>query len=486
VPLRGKRLLIIEENEELGRLVAAAASALGASPVVRRGGRAALAELDASGADGAIVDLPLPDVRGDAFLIALRDRGVPCVAVSGVLRGARYAAEAKRFGAAGFLEKPFKVEEALALLANAIPGGVQPEQSPTPTPTATASSIATALAEVTQYLTPAPIRTPAPPATATPTEAPTPTAAATPSPDDLASDANADFDSLIFSSARPALDETLPGLPLRPSPAEGLAMPLPSAAAPEPRRSLALPSLPDGDLAATRVPRLLAALHVAQVTGALTLTRGLLKKLVLFEQGRPVFAISNVPAERFGARCLREGLISRDELELFLAEIGPKTALGEVLVARGLLTAEHRTRMVADQIREILWSTMSWRDGAYRLLVGPSARRAIVRVELRTGDVVLEGLRRTATLEDLRQDLPGSLALAPAADPAFELYDLALSKGEAAMLAHADGTKTAADLVVLSGMPERDALAFLLGCREIGVLDEVSRVLSGTRRIGFM
>ncbi len=54
------------------------------------------------------------------------------------------------------------------------------------------------------------------------------------------------------------------------------------------------------------------------------------------------------------------------------------------------------------------------------------------------------------------------------------------------MLAHADGTKTVADLVVLSGMPERDALAFLQGCREIGVLDEVSQVLSGTRRIGFM
>ncbi|HEX9291293.1 MAG TPA: response regulator, partial [Anaeromyxobacteraceae bacterium] len=121
MPLSGKRLLVVEEGEELGCLVAAAATALGASAVVLRGGRAALAELDASGADAAIVDLPLPDVRGDAFLVALRDRGVPCVAVSGVLRGAHYAAEAARFGAAGFFEKPFRVEEALELLSRAIP-----------------------------------------------------------------------------------------------------------------------------------------------------------------------------------------------------------------------------------------------------------------------------------------------------------------------------------------------------------------------------
>ncbi len=500
MPLSGKRLLVVEEGEELGCLVAAAATALGASAVVLRGGRAALAELDASGADAAIVDLPLPDVRGDAFLVALRDRGVPCVAVSGVLRGAHYAAEAARFGAAGFFEKPFRVEEALELLSRAIPAPVEEQPSPramadviqpfsstststwTPTATSTPNSIEAALADVTQpvSLTPIPIATAISPAIAT--DAPP----LPPSPDDLASGDHADFDSLVFSSARPALDDTLPGLPLHPAPAEGLAMPLPSPGAPAPRRSLGLPSLPEGDLSSTRVPRLLAALHVAQVTGALTLRRGLLKKHVLFERGRPVFAISNLASERFGVQCVREGVLSRDDLDVLLAEIGPKAAVGEVLVARGLLSAERRTRMVADQIRETLWSTMGWREGGYRLLVGPHAKRAIVRVELRTGDLVLEGVRRTAALDELRKDLPGSLALAPAADPAFELYDLQLATGEAAMLAHADGTKTVADLVVLSGMPERDALAFLQGCREIGVLDEVSQVLSGTRRIGFM
>ncbi len=294
-----------------------------------------------------------------------------------------------------------------------------------------------------------------------------------------------DFDSLVFSQARPALDEISPGIALVPPPREGLAMPLPSPAIPSPTRAAA-PALPEGDLASTRVPRLLAALHVARATGALTLARGPLKKLVLFEQGRPVFAVSNVPSERFAVRCVREGVLSPDALGTILAEIGPRSPLNEALVARGLLEDARRVSMIGDQISEILWSTFAWREGSYRLLAGSRARRPIARMVLCPGDLVLEGFRRTATLERLRLDLPDMLALAPAADPPFAPGDLAIAPGEASMLGQADGTKTVRDLIVLSGLDERSSLAFLQGCREIRILDEVTRALAGTRRIGFM
>ncbi len=504
VPLRGKRLLVVGEHEELGQLVAGAASGLGASVVQCRGGRAALAEIDGTGAHAAIVDLPLADTRADAFLMALRDHGVRCVAVSGILRGARYAATAVRFGAERFFDKPFDVEEVLAVLAGAL-GGAEPSV-PAPAPSPDPASGGT-------------ISTPSPPLTALATSSPdflsaeagegSSEGARAPASNEIANlslpptsppaggegaawlavsasdEIPADFDSIVFSEARPALDETSPGIPLVPLPPEGLAMPLPSPAVPVPRRRGA-PALPEGDLASTRVPRLLAALYTAEATGALTLARGPFKKLVLFERGRPVFAVSNVPSERFAARCVREGVLSPEALDAVLTEIGPKVPLNEALVARGLLDDGCRVRMMGEQIREILWSTFAWSEGSYRLLHGPRARRPIARVELFPGDLVLEGIRRTASLESLRRDLPDALALAPAAGPVFELHQLAIAPGEASMLAQADGTKTVGDLVVLSALDERSALAFLQGCREVGVLDAVSRLLAGTRRIGFM
>lgn len=263
-------------------------------------------------------------------------------------------------------------------------------------------------------------------------------------------------------------------------------MPLP---APHPGLSpdtRVVPSLTEGNLASTRVTQLLAALHAARATGALTLTRGPLRKLVLLEGGRPVFAASNARSERFASRCLREGLLSPGSLAELMAEIGPRTPLNEALLARGLVDMPRRARMMADHICELLWNTFTWREGSYRMSPGVRARRPIVPVELRTSEVILEGLRRGATLENLRRELPDAVALVPGKRPSFDLSELRLPPGEAAMLAQADGTKSVRDLVLLSGVSERRALAALQGCLDMGVLDPVSRLLSGTRRMGFM
>jgi hypothetical protein len=210
------------------------------------------------------------------------------------------------------------------------------------------------------------------------------------------------------------------------------------------------------------------------------------KKLVLLEAGAPVLATSNVPGERFGPRCVREGLLDAAALTAILEGLEPGQSTTTVLLARGIVTPERRARMVAEQVLEILWSTFEWREGSYRVVLQPLPARERVRLDVFPGDLILEGLRRTATLERLRAEVPGDACLAPAQDPCFELHRLQLRSREAEMLAHADGTKSVRDLVVLSGLREREALAFLQACRHMGVLDEVDRVMASTRRIGFM
>jgi DNA-binding response OmpR family regulator len=473
VPLTGKRLLVVSADVEFARVVADASSRLGASVVLCRGGRAALDEADGAGAHAAIVDLPVPDFRPDALLLALRARQLKTVAVSGVLRAARYAATAMRFGAETFLEKPFDVEEALAVLTAALSSATANTAPPSAAPAEPSPPVRD---ERGQGSTPTP--TPPDPLPASPDEI-----------DDATQTANYpladDLDSCIFSEALPALDETLVGIPLAPRPREGLAEPLPATAVPRARKPGPL-ALPVGDLASTGVPRLMTALHTARTTGALTLARPPVKKLILLEEGRAVFAASNLPSERFAARCVREGILSARALKILVAEIGPREPLNEALLARGLLDDAQRTRMFVEQVREIIWSTFDWREGSYQLLAGPRARRPITRVDIAPQDLVLEGFRRMATIERLREDLPATLALARATTPAVDFRDLPMAGPEALMLAHADGTKTISDLVVLSGMDERDALAFLAGCRALGILDEVSRALAGTGRMGFM
>ena len=437
-PLAGKRLLLVVEDTTLAEVLAEAASRLGAEVDLQATGRGALSALRLPPlAHAAIVDLPLADIRGREVIGAMRDAGVPVIGISGAFRGPRAAGEVLRLGAADFFEKPFSVLSLMAraarLMGSALPGLPDPEDEVTgATPLAPASG-----------------RT-------IPSEP-------------------------FLEMALKEVEEPSPAPPI-----PSLAGPLPSAA-PAPRSPAAPRAAPpgrQGDLARTSMPRLLVALHQAQANGALTLTRGAVKKILLLEKGAPVYAASNVAAERFGAICIRRGLVAAEALEALKAA-SPGVRAGELLVQAGLLSANGRTDLVKAQVRAIVWSTFEWSDGRYdfQLARVPSG---LLQLGLSMADLLLEGMVRASTLPRLVIDLPAGLHLAPAIDPAFELYALGLRPGEAHLLTLCDGTKSVLDLVALSRLPERESLAFLQALRVMRVLDDGARVLIDTERIGFM
>ncbi len=434
-PLEGKRLLLVAEDADLASLVAQAAARLGAQVETVRSGRAALDALARRAPHVAVIDLPLADVRGSDVLAALRRAEVPAVALSGVYRGPQAAEEVRRLGACDFFEKPFPVDALAASVARAL-GVAAPGLDEEARDEVTGSR---------------PLRS---------EEIPEP----------------------ISAAPRPALEEG----PVRGGPATGpgLASPLPE---PHPTKPLNVEPTPQarGELAHTTVPRLLVAVHRGQATGALTLGRGPVRKILVFEAGAPVYAASNVAAERFGPICVRRGVVTQERLDELRRAAPPAARTADLLSEAGLLAPAKRAELVAGQIRAIAWSTFDWREGTYEFQLGrPPAARVPVRIAM--GDLVLEGILHTATLPRLRAELQADAHLAPSPDPAFELYALGLRPKEAHLLSAADGTKSVADLVRLSELPERDALAFLEACSVMGVLDEVDRVLASTRRIGFM
>jgi CheY-like chemotaxis protein len=437
-PLTDKRLLLIVEDEVLASLLAEAAGRLGAATTLARTGRAGLDALAAAPPDAAVLDLPLPDVRGSEVLGALKRAGVPVVAISGAFRGPRAAGEVLRAGAADFFEKPFPVLALMSRLARlmgqALPGLREPED------------------EVTGAIPLGP-------------------------PDVTSHGAIDDAPFLALTD-----DDEVPEPPL---PLPPLAAPLPAppraasaaapAAGPPPRR---------GDLALVSVPRMLVALHVAQATGALTVHRGAVKKILLVEKGAPVYAASNVAGERLGAICVRRGVVSAEEL-VALRQASPAARTSELLLGARKLTAAKRAELTTAQIRAIAWSTFEWRDGQYDFqLARPPA--GLLQLGLSMADLLLEGMVRASTLPRLQAELPLGIHLAPAPDPGFELYTLGLRPAEAHLLSLCDGTKSVQDLVALARLPEREALAFLQALRVMRVLDDVESVLAGTRRIGFM
>jgi CheY-like chemotaxis protein len=441
--LAGRRILLVAEDVDLAALVEGALERLGARVEAVTSGRAFLEALARGAPAAAILELPLPDVRGSDALAALARARVPAIAMSGVYRGPRAAAELRGLGVADFFEKPFAVDALARAISHAV--GAPAEDPSAEAPDEVTGARPLRPEEVSAAGSPAAIQAPAP---------------------------------------RPALMDG--PVPAAPAPRVGFFTPLPGPPMGRGRPSAGdeTPPASRGTLDRTPVPRLLVALHVGQATGALTVTRGPVRKILVVERGAPVYAASNVAAERLAAFCVRRGIVTADRLETLRAA-HPSARTADLLGVAGLLSPEKRTELVAGQIRAIAWSTFEWREGTYEFQLGrpPSTR---VQVKVPMGEVILEGMLRASTLPVLQAELPASVHLAPTPDPAFELYALGLRAREARILTLADGTKSVGDLVRLADLPEREVLAFLQACRIMRVLDEAERVLASTRRIGFM
>ena len=116
-------LLIVEDHSELASLIASAARVRGHAALCFPSGADAIAAVQkrTEPFDGAVVDLLLPDVRGSEVLRALRRRGIPIFAVSGIYKGHRFAREAVELhGARCYFEKPFEVDALLDAFEDAI------------------------------------------------------------------------------------------------------------------------------------------------------------------------------------------------------------------------------------------------------------------------------------------------------------------------------------------------------------------------------
>lgn len=243
-----------------------------------------------------------------------------------------------------------------------------------------------------------------------------------------------------------------------------------AAPAPKPPARKPLPGA--GSLKDTSVPRLLNAFYQGQHSGELVLHRAPAIKVVSFEAGAPVYAASNLAHERFARFVGKKGLLQPPDLDAVAAlarEEGLRT--GIAMVRLGVLTEAQRLALLAEQIREIIWSTFSWTDGEYSFTRGKPLRADLARLAVFPGELILQGWLQEP-LVALRARMPLARVLAPAADPPYLLERLPFTNAQAQVIALADGTKSVADLLALTDLSERDALGLIVALAQLGFLEE--------------
>ena len=164
----------------------------------------------------------------------------------------------------------------------------------------------------------------------------------------------------------------------------------------------------EGTLAEIDLLDLVQELHSARWMGLLTLTKQGVGRSITVQEGRLVFASSSSPDDRLGELLLRQGRITLRQLVDAGKALGQSKGkrLGTILVEQGLLEPKELVKAVVDHTREIIYGVFQWTEGRYRLQEGQMSSEAIT-LNIRTGDLIREGIRRITAWSRIERGVGG-------------------------------------------------------------------------------
>jgi two-component system OmpR family response regulator len=435
------RILVVDDNPELLSLLTQLFEDAGYEVAGASRGKQAIESARAQLPAAAVIDILLPDMMGYHLADTLRKEQpqLPLLFITGVFKGGKHAIEARqKYSAAGYFEKPFEAQKLLEAVGKMVP----PEKKAAPV-----ASMKDAF-EVELDI-------------------------------DVEEEGPQDAMELtgrIKVTGGGNLSAEIRGANLTASPMQK--QPVTQVRHPPPGRPPdpvpaggGGPGMRRGELK-DNLPSLITAFYLSRETGELGVQRGKVKKVVYFENGTPVFALSNLLSDRFGQFLVRVGKIRPEQLQ-DAATVANNTnrRTGDVLVERGLLKDTERLYYVGQQVKAIIYSMFGWEDGTYVMSFKEKAASESIKLDLHPANLIVRGVKKLYKPERLRRLLQPEDRLIPAVAPAYQLNEVELERWEAEILPRIDGNRTVAELLAYANRPEQVAYGFLVAMLSLGILD---------------
>jgi two-component system OmpR family response regulator len=433
------KLLVVDDNQELLSLLTQLFEEAGYEVLSAGKGRQALELAKGTAPAAAVLDVLLPDMMGYLLADGLRKENpkLPIIFMTGVFKGGKHALDARQKYGASYFEKPFEAEKLLAAVAKLVP----PEKRPI------AASIEDAF-EVELDID---------------VEEDQPLEAM-----ELTGRIKVTGGGNLSAEIR---GENLKASAMSPGHAAMVRPPPPGKPALAGPTRATDPKSRRGEIK-DNLPSLITAFYQLQETGELGCQRGKVKKVVFFEKGTPVFAMSNLVSDRFGQFLVRVGKISPEQLkEAATIAASTKRRTGDVLVEQGLLKDTERLYYVAQQVKAIIYSLFGWEDGAYQMSFKDKAGAESIKLDVHPANLIVRGVKKLYKPERLRRLIHPEDRFLPSLQPAFQLNEIDLEKWEADLLPKVDGTRTVAELQALANRPEHVLYAFLCSLISLNILE---------------
>ncbi len=206
-----------------------------------------------------------------------------------------------------------------------------------------------------------------------------------------------------------------------------------------------------GDLNVMRVPDVMQFLAMQNQTGVLDVMSGSATVSIQFREGTVELAVATgVPSEfLLGRYLVDEGILSRQDLELFLRNRSQVRMLGEQLLKLGDITEADLARALTRQTTDLVVEIQRWKQGRFWFSGSSELPRAKeTRCRLAVSSLVMEGFRQVDEWRLIEQIIPDfDVIFSPTAEHG-RLFDASkLSAEELLVLDLVDGQNTVREIV---------------------------------------
>ena len=210
----------------------------------------------------------------------------------------------------------------------------------------------------------------------------------------------------------------------------------------------------EGSLDAFSLPDIFQLLSFTKKSGALHINGPSTKGVVHFATGSVTGAASDVSRQSLARRLVGSGLLDDTQLSMAIDAVkaDPATGLGKAVHDAGAIDDGVLHEIVTEQATDAVFDLLRWTRGDFAFHAD-EANPDDLGVSLNVEEVITEGRKRLEEWDTLTKAVPApdavvSVALTPPDG------DNALSAEEWALVALADGHRTVAELVRLTGRGE--------------------------------
>jgi tetratricopeptide (TPR) repeat protein len=243
----------------------------------------------------------------------------------------------------------------------------------------------------------------------------------------------------------------------------------------------------EGPLKELHIQDVFQLLDLGRKTGVLRVTSELRQSAgtVSFERGGVVAATLGKDPQPIGARLVRMGKISVEQLERArdLQKAGDSRRLGDILVASGAIARRELDRQLKVQIEEAIFQLLGWLEGYFRFEEGaPSDAVVEAPVRIPTEGLLMEAARRMDEWSRIEDKVP-HLRVVPRLPPTDATANgrLELAPVEWEVLAAVDGQRDLHALAAALGRSELDIArtVYALASAGVIVLDSAAAAAAG-------